>query len=105
MDILEQDIKYLPGVGPQRQQILNRELGIHCFGDLLEYFPYKYVDRSKVYRISELISDMPLVQLKGRILSYETFAMGVKKKRLVAHFSDGTGVIDLVWFSAVSYIV
>ena len=104
-DILEQDIKYLTGVGPQRQQILNKELGIHCLGDLLEYYPYKYVDRSKVYTISELTSDMPFVQIKGRVLSYETFDMGVRKKRLVGHFSDGTGVIDLVWFSAAKYVI
>lgn len=104
-NILEQDIKYLTGVGPQRQQILSKELGIHSFGDLLEYYPYKYVDRSKIYRVCDMSSDMPFVQLKGRILSYETFDMGIKKKRLVAHFSDGTGVIDLVWFSGVQYIV
>ena len=104
-DILEQDIKYLTGVGPQRQQILNKELGIHCLGDLLEYYPYKYVDRSKVYSIKELTSDMPFVQIKGRVLSYETFDMGIKKKRLVGHFSDGTGVIDLVWFSGSKYVI
>lgn len=103
-DILEQDIKFLPGVGPQRQQILNKELGIRSFGDLLEYFPYKYVDRSKIYRISELTSDMPFVQIRGRILSFETFDMGIKKKRLVAHFSDGSGVLDLVWFTGAQYI-
>lgn len=104
-DILEQDIKYVTGVGPQRQQILTKELGISSVGDLLEYFPYKYVDRSKVYRINELTADMPFVQMKGRILSYETFDMGIKKKRLVGHFSDGTGVIDLVWFSSVQYMI
>lgn len=104
-DILEQDIKYVTGVGPQRQQILTKELGICSVGDLLEYFPYKYVDRSKVYRICELTADMPFVQMKGRILSYEIFDMGIKKKRLIGHFSDGTGVIDLVWFSSVQYMI
>ncbi len=104
-DILEQDIKYLTGVGPQRQLILNKELGIHCLGDLLEYYPYKYVDRSKVYAIKELTADMPFVQIKGRVLSYETFDMGTKKKRLVGHFSDGTGVIDLVWFSGAKFVI
>ena len=103
-NILDQDIKYITGVGPQRQQILSKELGIHTYGDLLEYYPYKYVDRSKVYHISDLSSDMPFVQIKGRILSYETFDRGIKRKRLVAHFSDGTGVMDLVWFSGVQYI-
>ena len=103
--ILDQDIKYIAGVGPSRQQMLNKELGIMSVGDLIEYYPYKYVDRSKVYTINELTTDMPFVQIKGRILSYETFDMGIKKKRLVAHFSDGTGVIDLVWFSGVQYII
>ena len=102
--ILDQDIKYLNGVGPQRQQILNKELGIHSFGDLLEYYPYKHVDRTKIYKIRELTLEMPFVQIKGRILSYETFEMGPRKKRLVAHFSDGTDVMDLVWFSGVQYI-
>jgi ATP-dependent DNA helicase RecG len=102
--ILDQDIKYLNGVGPQRQQILNKELGIHSFGDLLEYYPYKHVDRTKIYKIRELTLEMPFVQIRGRILSYETFEMGPRKKRLVAHFSDGTDVMDLVWFSGVQYI-
>lgn len=104
-DILAQDIKYIAGVGPQRQQILSKELRICCIGDLLEYYPYKYVDRTKVYKISELSADMPFVQIKGRILSYETFDMGPRKKRLVGHFGDGTGVMDLVWFSGTQYIV
>ena len=95
--ILDQDIKYLNGVGPQRQQILNKELGIHSFGDLLEYYPYKHVDRTKIYKIRELTLEMPFVQIRGRILSYETFEMGPRKKRLVAHFSDGTDVMDLVY--------
>lgn len=102
--ILEQDIKYLTGVGPQRREILSKELGISTFGDLLEYFPYKYVDRSKIYLSTELTPDMPFVQLKGKILSYESFEMGVKRTRLVAHFSDGHGIIDLVWFSGAQYI-
>ena len=102
--ILDQDIKYLSGVGPQRQQILNKELGIHSFGDLLEYYPYKHVDRTKIYKIRELTLEMPFVQIRGRILSYEVFEMGPRKKRLVAHFSDGTDVMDLVWFSGVQYI-
>lgn len=103
-DILKQDIMYVTGVGPTKKQILNKELGIMTFGDMLEYYPYKYVDRSKVYTISSLTQDMSFVQIKGRILSFETFQMGVKKKRLVAHFGDGTGVVDLVWFSGTQYI-
>ena len=103
-NILKQDIMYVNGVGPTKKQILNKELGIMTFGDMLEYYPYKYVDRSHVYTISSLTQDMSFVQIKGRILSFETFQMGVKKKRLVAHFGDGTGVVDLVWFSGTQYI-
>ena len=103
-DILKQDIMYVSGVGPTKKQILNKELGIKTIGDMLEYYPYKYVDRSHVYSISNLTQDMSFVQIKGRILSFETFPMGIKKKRLVAHFGDGTGVVDLVWFSGTQYV-
>ena len=99
MDILNQDIQYLPGVGPSRKKILTTELGIETFGDLLMYFPYKYVDRSRLYTVKELTGDMPFVQVKGRILSFETFEMGPRKERVVAHFSDGTAVMDLTWFN------
>jgi ATP-dependent DNA helicase RecG len=102
--ILDQDIKYLPGVGPRRKEILSKELGIRTYGDLLEYYPYKYVDRSKIYHIDELSNDMPFVQLKGKILSFDEYAMGVRQKRIVAHFSDGHGVVDLVWFHGTQYI-
>lgn len=102
-DILKTDIKYITG-GPQKKDILKREIGIETYGDLLEYYPYKYVDRSHIYTISSLSPDMPFVQIKGRILSFESFQMGVKKKRLVAHFGDGTGVVDLVWFSGTQYV-
>jgi len=104
LDILDQDIMYLPGVGPRRKEILSKELGISSFRDLLEYFPYKYVDRSRIYLISELSQDMPFVQVKGRILSFEEFDQGRRKKRIVAHFSDGHGVCDLVWFNGTKYV-
>ena len=103
MNILNQDIKYLPGVGPNRKKLLSQELGIETFGDLLEYYPYKYVDRSKVYTVHELTGDMPFVQVVGHILSFETFEMGPRKERVVAHFSDGTGIMDLVWFNGGKY--
>ena len=103
MDILEQDIKFLPGVGPNRKKMLSNELGIETYGDLLEYYPYKYVDRSKVYTIHELTGEMPYVQVTGRILSFESFAMGPRKERVVAHFTDGTGICDLTWFNGGKY--
>ena len=103
MDILKQDIQYLSGVGPSRKKILGEELGIFTYGDLLNNFPYKYVDRSKVYTIHELTGDMPFVQIVGKILSFETFDMGPRKERVIAHFSDGTGIMDLVWFQGGKY--
>ena len=101
--MLSQDLQYLPGVGPNRKKTLSDELGIHTFGDLLEYYPYKYVDRSKVYTVHELTGDMPFVQVVGTILSFETFKMSARKERVVAHFSDGTGVCDLTWFNGGKY--
>ena len=101
--MLSQDIMYLPGVGPNRKKVLSAELGIETFGDLLHYYPYKYVDRSKIYTVRELTGDMPFLQVVGRILSFETFDMGPRKERVVAHFSDGTGIIDLVWFNGGKY--
>ena len=103
-DILAQDIMYLPGVGPKRKTVLNNEANIFTWRDLLEYYPYKYVDRSRVYGIDEISGEMPFVQLKGHILSFEEFPMGARRKRVVAHFTDGRGVIDLVWFRGHQYI-
>ena len=103
-DILQQDIQYLPGVGPQRKKMLNEELGIITYGDLLQYFPYKHVDRSRLYSIRELTGDMPFVQVKGCILSFETFKMSARKEHVVAHFTDGSGkVMDLTWFNGGKY--
>ena len=99
LNILQQDIQYLPGVGPNRRKMLSEELGINTIGDLLQYYPYRYVDRSRLYSIRELTGDMPFVQVKGYILSFETFKMNSRKERVVAHFTDGSGrVMDLIWF-------
>ena len=83
--------------------MLSNELGIETYGDLLEYYPYKYVDRSKVYKIHELTGEMPFVQVVGHILSFETFPMGPRKERVVAHFTDGTAIADLTWFNGGKY--
>ena len=91
-------------MGPRRTEILQKELGISTWGQLLEYYPYKYVDRSHIYSIDELQPDMPFVQLKGKILSFEEFSQGPRKKRIVGHFSDGHGVVDLVWFNGTKYV-
>ena len=103
--ILDQDIMYLAGVGPRKKEILSKELNINTFGDLLEYYPYKYVDRTQIYRIAQLQGDMPYVQVRGHILSFEEFDMGPRKKRIVAHFTDGWNVADLVWFQGAKYVL
>lgn len=103
-DLATRDIKYLSGVGPRRASVLNKELGIYSLQDLLYYFPYKYVDRSRVYSIQEIDGTMPYIQLKGEILGFETAGEG-RQRRLIAHFSDGTGVVDLVWFQGLKYLV
>ena len=103
-DLTTRDIMYLPGVGPQRAAVLNKELSIYSLHDLLYYFPYKYVDRSRLYHVVDIDGNMPYIQLKGEILSFETFGEG-RQRRLVAHFSDGTGVIDLVWFQGIKYLL
>lgn len=102
-DITAYDIKYLPGVGPQRAKLLSDELNIHTLHDLLYYFPYKHIDRTRLYYIHELTPDMPYVQIKGQILSFETEGEG-RKRRLVAHFTDGRGLVDLVWFQGIKYV-
>lgn len=102
-DLAKLDIKYLPGVGPKRADLLNKELKIHTYLDLLHYYPYKYIDRSKTYKISEIDGSMPYIQLRGRIVSYNTHGEGARR-RLTALFSDGTGVIELVWFKGIRYI-
>lgn len=103
-DLSTRDIKYLQGVGPQRASVLNKELNICSFKDLLYYFPYKYVDRSRLYYIHEIDGNMPYIQLRGKVLSFETIGEG-RQRRLVGHFSDGTGVVDLVWFQGLKFIM
>ena len=90
---------YLPGVGPRRKEILSKELGISTYRDLLEYYPYKYVDRSRIYRIAEISPDMPFVQIRGRILSFEETTLGARKRRIVAHFSDGIWIFRIAKLS------
>ncbi len=103
LDLTTRNIKYLPGVGEQRASLLNRELNICSLHDLLYYFPYKYVDRSKVYKVSELSGNMPFVQLCGEFRSFEEMGEGVGR-RLVAHFTDGTAFVDLVWFKGIKFV-
>ena len=102
--LLETALTYLPGIGPKRAETLQKELGLKTWGDLLYYFPYKHIDRSRLYRTSELTSDMPFVQVRGQFISFEQMGEG-RKKRLVGHFTDGYGWMDCVWFNSQQYIL
>lgn len=102
-DFLDSNITYLSGVGPKRAELINKELNIFTFRDLLYYFPYKYIDRTKFYKIAELDPDLPFVQIKGTIRGFYSEGRG-PGKRLVADFQDETGIIKLVWFKGLKWI-
>lgn len=104
MDLEHQDVKYLPGVGPKRAKLLADELHVCTLHDLLYYFPYKHIDRTRLYYVHELTADMPYVQIRGQILSFDVEGEG-RKRRLVAHFTDGQGIVDLVWFNGIKYVM
>jgi ATP-dependent DNA helicase RecG len=99
---LMQEIKFLPGVGPKRAELLNKELEIYTFSDLLYYFPYKYIDRTKFYTISEISENMPFVQVLGKIRSIEMTGVGAKA-RLSATLFDHTGSLELIWFKGIKW--
>lgn len=103
MQILEQDIKYLKGVGPVRAKLLGDELKIFTVQDLLYMVPYKYIDRTVIHTISALQEDLPYVQLRGRLLGIETEGEG-RRRRLKAMFTDGTGYVELVWFNGIKAV-
>ena len=103
MYILDTPIDYLKGVGPTRADLLKKELKIFTYGDLLHHYPFRYIDKSIIYKIEELSEEMPFIQLKGKVIRFEE--KGHKKsKRLIAHFKDETGVIELVWFKGIRWI-
>jgi ATP-dependent DNA helicase RecG len=102
-EVLDTDITFLLGVGPKRAELLNKELNIFTFRDLLYYFPFRYIDRTRFYKIAELDPDLPYVQIKGKIRGYSTEGQG-PGKRLVAEFHDETGTIKLVWFKGGKWI-
>lgn len=103
LELEKRAVVYLPGVGPKKAEILERELGIVSYWDLLNYYPYKYLDRSRIYRVADLTDNLPYIQLRGRITRFETVGAG-SGRRLVAKFTDGTGVIDLVWFKGLNFV-
>ena len=100
---LQQDIQFLPGVGPARGEVLRKEANIHTFEDLIYYFPYRYVDKSKFYKIAEINPDLPYIQIRGVIKKYSAIGGG-RKKRLVAAFGDETGTVELIWFKGAKWI-
>ncbi|MFN6038725.1 MAG: ATP-dependent DNA helicase RecG, partial [Bacteroidota bacterium] len=99
---LQTDIQFLKGVGPQRAEILTKELRIFSIGDLLQLYPFRYVDRTKFYYIREINADMPYVQLRGKILRGETIGQG-RSKRFVAYFTDGQDMMELIWFQGMRW--
>jgi ATP-dependent DNA helicase RecG len=100
---LDTTIEFLKGVGPKRAELLQKELGVYTYADLLSYYPFRYIDRTKYYKINELDPELPYVQILGRITSKET--IGEKhKKRIVARLTDDTGTIELVWFQSLKWV-
>ena len=103
MAILENPIEYLKGVGPTRAELLKKELNIYTYSDLLHHFPFRYIDKSLIYNISDLSEDLPYIQLRGKIIKFVEKGK-FKSKRLIAHFQDDTGIIELVWFKGARWI-
>jgi len=103
MSSLNDSIQFIQGVGPKRAEILTSELNISTIEDMLYYFPFKYIDRTKFYKISELNADLPYIQIRGKILEFNVVGNG-KSKRLTARFYDETGGIELVWFKGLTWI-
>lgn len=100
---LDTPIEYLKGVGPVKGDLLKKELGIHTFYDLLYHFPYRYADRTRLYKISEINEEMPLVLVKGKIITVASHG-DKRTTRLTAQFRDETGSIDLVWFQGIKWM-
>ena len=103
LELDKRAIMYLSGVGPKKAEILRKEAGIQSYEDLLNYFPYKYIDRSRFYRVAEIHGEMPYIQLKGRITFFDIAGEG-RTRRLIGKFTDGSAVIDLVWFKGIAFI-
>ena len=104
MDLSNQDIKFLPGVGPRKAELLAKELDIHSAEDLIRHYPYKYVDRSRFYYLHEISEEMPFIQVKGQIIRFEKVGEG-HNQRLTAIFTDGKETIELVWFKGVKWVM
>lgn len=104
LDLSKRELKFVPGVGPARAELLMKELNVFNQEDLLYVFPYKYIDRSRFFKIADLTSEVSYVQIRGKFLGFETVGTG-RTKRLTSLFTDGTGTIELVWFKGLKYII
>lgn len=98
------ELKYVPGIGPKKAEIIESELHVKSDEDLLTYFPYRYVDKSRIYKINEIDGNMPYILLKGQFTMFSSVGEG-KSERLVGTFVDGTGQIDCVWFAGIKFIL
>ncbi|MES2811772.1 MAG: ATP-dependent DNA helicase RecG [Bacteroidota bacterium] len=104
MSLLDTPIEYLKGVGPQRGELLRKELNIHKYGDLINLYPNRYIDRTRYYKINQLVESSSEVQIVGKIIHIKTVEFGKGKKRLTATFVDDTGQMELVWFQGIKWI-
>lgn len=102
-DIYQKPIEYLKGVGPQKGDLLRKELGIHCYGDMVQLFPNRYIDRTRYYKIAEIQSSQTEIQVIGKVIHFKTIEQK-KGKRLVATFADETGQMELVWFQGQKWV-
>ena len=100
----ERSIEFLKGVGPQRAVLLNKELNIFKYGDLLQHYPFRYEDRTKFYKVNQIREEQPFIQIVGKFISFQKIGDG-RKQRLVGIFGDETGTIELVWFQGIKWVL
>ncbi|MDD4197952.1 MAG: ATP-dependent DNA helicase RecG [Paludibacter sp.] len=104
MQLLHLDIKFLPGVGPKKADLLAKELNVRSADDLVRHYPYKYIDRSRFYYLHEITENMPFIQVKGQILRFDKIGTG-RGQRLSAIFTDGKDTIELIWFQGIKFVL
>ena len=102
-DILQTPIEFLKGVGPKRAEVFRKEFDIHTFDDLLHYYPYRHVDKSQIFKVSDIVEDGSYIQLRGRISDVQVVGQQ-RGKRLTAQFTDESGTLELVWFNGIKWV-
>ena len=102
-NFFDTSIEFLKGVGPQKAALIGKEMGLFCYGDLIQHYPFRYEDRTRFYRIADVQAELPFVQIKGQIRRMEIVGE-MRKKRLVAHFQDESGEMELVWFKGIAWV-